>query len=473
MPDLKLYDWQVDDVEKLLNQTGAAIGSEMGTGKTLEAIILMEQWYTQRQARWPDLVVAPLNTHDGWMDKYERLSPDTDIIRINRKNRDAFLEAIEKRRGDVFLMHWDAIRFMKGLQKIQFGTIVADEAHRMANRKNIWTRELKKIPAYHKLAMSGTLSGDAPHGLWSPLNWLFPRKYTSFWAFYKQYVEDEIIYPQGFRKVKGPKNVEKLHAELEPFWVRHLKKEQCCAAHPNGAMPWLKEKHYDTIWVDLSPTQRRVYEEMRKHMVAWVGEHEDSPLVAQVAVAQMVRLSQMALATPYIDPTDSVVRLELPSSKADAIVEKLSDNPHSKFVVATSSKKFAYLLASHLADKKINATVLSGDTPDSVRHGQVARFEHDDNQAFIGVIAAMNEGIDGLQHNCSTMIFADRDWSSVKNKQCEDRLDRDGQKAAVQIIDVMARNTVDLGRHQKLVQKWSWIKALLDGKVSQTEEVQE
>jgi glucose-6-phosphate 1-dehydrogenase len=32
---------------------------------------------------------------------------------------------------------------------------------------------------------------------------------------------------------------------------------------------------------------------------------------------------------------------------------------------------------------------------------------------------------------------------------------------SVQIIDIMARSTLDFGRHQRLEEKWSWIKAIL------------
>jgi SNF2 family DNA or RNA helicase len=424
-------------------------------------------------------VIAPLNTFDGWLDKFSQMSPKTDVTVIDRKNRSAFSEALRLKRGDVFLMHWDALRLMPELQRMRFGSVVADEAHRMANRKNQWTRAIKRLDCQHKHVMSGTLSGDKPQNLWSPFNWLYPKYYSSYWRFYNHYTISEIVYPQGFRKQIGIQNVDALHDEIRPWYVRHLKKEQCCADHPQGVMPWLPDKSYDNIWVDLAPSQRRVYEEMRKHMVAWVGEHEDSPLVAQVAVVQMVRLSQMALAMPRIDQvehfrraantTETVdeVHLELPSSKAEALLELLQDHPDKKFVVATSSKKMAYLCQEYLGTKKIESFVLSGDTPQSGRDGMVKRWGESSQQVWIGVIKAMGEGIDGLQWYCDTIVFLDRDWSSFWNKQCEDRLHRDGQENAVQIIDIMARNTVDLGRHQKLELKWGWIKALLDGRVIQ------
>jgi SWI/SNF-related matrix-associated actin-dependent regulator 1 of chromatin subfamily A len=64
-------------------------------------------------------------------------------------------------------------------------------------------------------------------------------------------------------------------------------------------------------------------------------------------------------------------------------------------------------------------------------------------------------------HAASTVIFLDRNWSPALNQQAEDRLHRIGQREAVQVIDIMARDTVDLGRRQMLEQKWDWIRRLL------------
>jgi SWI/SNF-related matrix-associated actin-dependent regulator 1 of chromatin subfamily A len=200
-------------------------------------------------------------------------------------------------------------------------------------------------------------------------------------------------------------------------------------------------------------------------MVAWVGEHEDSPLTASVVVAQMTRLTQMALATPEI--VDRKVILKAPSSKIDAVKEFALDHDDKQFVLFSSSKQACYLAQMELGRARISSEVLSGDTPDTQRAGMVRRFAAGEFQVFIAVIQAAAEGIDGLQHGTDTAIFLDRSWSTIKNKQAEDRLHRGGQKDTVQIIDIMAKNTVDFGRRTKLEQKWEWIRRILGDNVQQ------
>lgn len=490
----ELYEFQDQDVQKLSAKRHGLIGSEMGTGKTHEAIAIDQEWWeatdkNARRATFGTLIVAPLNTFDTWQEKYAEQMPRADIITIDRKNRGKFIAAIKGKKADVFLMHWDALRLMPELRQFQFHLIIADEVHRASNRKAQSTRSLKSLHTNHKLAMSGTASGDRPENLWSILNWLWPSYYTSYWNFRKHYCVEEKVYTDGaqagYSKIVGVQNIGGLMREMSPWYIRHLKRDKCCEHHPEGVMSWLPEKTYDKIWVDLNPTQKKFYEQMRKEMVSWVNEHEDTPLVAQIVVVQLVRLQQMALATPEVyqkqehaknpetgeklynkDGTPTTitvqkVRLVAPSSKIDAAKELILDESDKQFVVFSASKQACYLAQQAFEEAGITCEVLSGDTPQSQREGMVRRFNDGHYRVFIGVIQAAAEGIDGLQHSTDTAIFLDRSWSTIKNKQAEDRLHRDGQKNTVQIIDIMARNTLDFGRHQRLETKWEWIRQIL------------
>jgi len=115
----------------------------------------------------------------------------------------------------------------------------------------------------------------------------------------------------------------------------------------------------------------------------------------------------------------------------------------------------------------ITATSISGDVnSETERTARKDMFIRGDVQVILIMIQA-SEGIDGLQEATDTAVFFDRSQSARMNMQAEDRLHRDGQKNTVQIIDIMARNTVDLGRHQRLKHKWEWLKLLLGDKVNQ------
>lgn len=464
MGDFHLYDFQVEDVAKLKDRNGRLIASEMGAGKTYVGWELDFQCCQDDHAN--TLWVAPMQTLESSVEKLRQMGIDAPVVILDPKDREGSWARFKRLRGGIFMVHWEAIRLMPYLhedREIKFWDhVVGDEIHKIQNRKAQATRALKKIKAGYRTGMSGTPVTGAPDKYWSVLNWLYPDVFRSYWGFQKAYCETEIVYPQGYTKVVGPKNEHLLLEAVNPFYVRHLKREQCCPHHPQGVMPWLPDKYYDKVWVDLHPAQRKAYESMRKEMIAWVGKQEDTPLTAGVVVAQMMRLQQFAIAMANI-ADDGSVFLDEPSSKADALMHILEDNPTEPIVVFTQFNRFIHLLERRLQAAKIPYVCYTGENR-GTREEDKRRFMAGDARVFLGNISAGGVGLDGLQSVSSTVVFTDRLWSPALNNQAEDRLWRDGQQNAVQVIDIMARNTVDLGRHQRLEMKWDWIRRLLGDK---------
>jgi SNF2 family DNA or RNA helicase len=220
---------------------------------------------------------------------------------------------------------------------------------------------------------------------------------------------------------------------------------------------------------------------MRYDMLAWVGEHQDQPMAAPVVIAQLNRLQQFACAygqmvtkikrtrnceecspEPCNGHSFEALQLIDPSSKLDATVEIIEDNENEQIVVFAQSKQVINMLCARLEKKKISVAKLTGDTKQQDRDGLIDGFQAGKYRVFAATIRAGGEGI--TLTAARTVIFVDRDWSPSKNKQTEDRLHRIGQKNAVQVIDLVARDTVDLGRIQQIQLKWSWLQKLLGDK---------
>jgi SWI/SNF-related matrix-associated actin-dependent regulator 1 of chromatin subfamily A len=175
----------------------------------------------------------------------------------------------------------------------------------------------------------------------------------------------------------------------------------------------------------------------------------------------MMRLQQFAVA--YAQVQNEEVRLTEPSSKLDALMQILEDNPNEPIVVFSQFAQLIYLLHERLKGAKIEHGIYTGRNR-TTRESDKRKFTSGSANVLIGTIGAGGVGVDGLQDVSSTVIFLDRDWSPAINNQAEDRLWRDGQRNAVQVIDIMARNTIDLGRAQRLEMKWDWIRRLLGDK---------
>jgi SNF2 family DNA or RNA helicase len=458
------YPFQQEAIDKLQPQKARLIGDEMGTGKTCEAIWIdavdRQKWNEANgKTVLKTLVVAPLAVHDSW-EKHIKELTGAPVVRIDPKNRGAFVKALEARVNGFYIIHWQALRLVPELKKVKWFHIIGDEVHRAKNRKAQQTQAFKMLRAYKKTGLSGTPADDKPDDLWSVLNWLWPQYYRSYWRFRKHYCVEEAVELGGagrpVTKVVGVQNVESLHKEMDPWYIRRLKKD---------VLKDLPDKYYDTIWVDLDPKQRVAYNQMKRDMIAWLdNQDQTSPLIAGVVVAQLTRLQQFALA--YMQPhpeKDGKWIMTDPSTKLDVLCELIADNPTEQMVVFSQSKAVLYLLSRRLERQHVSHGLFTGDATQVDKDHLVESFQAGDTQVFAGTIAAGGEGI--TLTASSTVIFLDRAWSPTKNLQAEDRCHRDGQKNAVQVIDIMAKNTIDPDRKFKIDLKWSWLRELLgDGR---------
>ena len=475
---MELRSYQKEIVEFFRDVPSAFDASDMGCGKTVSAIGLDSVRREQTSQRKPKtLVVAPLTgVVDSWAKHFKLMRPDLNVRRINPKKRNSLFMLREGEvEPDVFVVHWEACRpkllgewlaspyIQRGDHKSYFiwTHVIADEAHSMKNRRAQRTKGMQKVrdpKVEYKLAITGSPIVNRPDEMQQILFWLYRNEYEwrSYWRFFENYVSyidamDEQGQPLGYKIVLGPKNSDRLRSKISPFYRRLYKLD---------VLPELPEKYYTEYEVELTKKERKPYDEMHEEMLAWIKskEDEEEPVVAPVVIAQLTRLQQFATGTGYLDDMDKV-QIGKPSTKLNATLD-IIESTDQQIVVFSQFAQFIYLLQDELYQKGIEYAILTGQTPHKARSTLIKDFQDGHSQVFAATIKAGGTGIDLF--SSSTVIFVDRDWSPAINQQAEDRLHRSGQENAVQVIDLIAKDTVDLGRHQKLIQKWEWIKEVLD-----------
>lgn len=478
---MKLYPFQMEAVNRFENTTSVLIADDMGLGKTVEAIALdlrrRTKQITGNQSQAKTLIVAPLSVLGAWEEHLQLLWPGTSVCVINPKNRQELIDKL-KWTYCYYIIHWEALRLIEELRDVEWWHIIADEVHRAKNRKAQQTLGLKKLKAKYKTGLSGTPADNNPQDLWSILNWLYPKQWTSFWSYTRYYVKIQThnrgicmaegcggMHKQQFQKVCGVAHVDELMDAMKDYYIRRLKED---------VINDLPDKYYTMRKVSLQPEQRRIYNQMRSDMLAWVGKHQHEPIAAPIVIAQLTRLKQFALSYAKLakvmrrkdGETREVLTVQLsePSTKLDAVMEILADTTE-QVVVFSESKQIINLLDLRLEKAGISHVLLTGDTSQPDRVANIDAFQSGRVQVFAGTIAAGGIGI--TLTAASTVIFLDRTWNPSQNRQAEDRLHRIGQKSAVQVIDLVARDTVDGGRLQMVRLKWEWLKTLLGDKPSE------
>lgn len=458
------YKFQQEAVDKLSKPkvVSRLLGDDMGLGKTPTALWIDKEnrlaHYREHGRSGPRLktliIGSSIILQDAWEPWIKRIAPNARVVICNPKNRAEFIRLLKDPNIHYYLVHWAGVRLIKELQQVNWFHVIADEAHAIKNRKAQTTRALKAIKTQRKTAVTGTPAEDKPPDLWSIVNWLWPSYYKSYWKFVDHYCVVEVSDNWGnstaYRKVVGIKNARSLLAEMEPWYVRRRKEE---------VLTDLPDIIHDKVWVDISLKQRKAYNEMRDEMITWLGTQDDQVMVAPIAIAKLTRLQQFALATMEWDESQGKWRMCDPSSKLDALMAIIEGNPGVPIVVFTQFKTMVRLLEERLAKAKISCIALTGDVPQSERGKLVSDFQDGKYQIFATTIATGSEGI--TLTRSSTEVFLDRAWQPSKNQQAESRCHRIGQKDAVQVIDIMAKDTIDLPRHAHIELKLKWLRQLL------------
>lgn len=497
---MSLYDFQREAITQLAvheEETGdrsVLIGDDMGLGKTVEAIALDLFRRNKYDCKYTaqTLIVTQKSVMGSWRDHYqgtdtqEGWAPDLKVMVIDTKNRQNFVDAMKLRDGNgypvvqVFVCHWQVLRFIADdLKDTDWFHVIGDEIQNIKNRKAQQTQVFKKLKTFYKTGLSGTWADNRPDDAWSVLNWLWPKKFTSYWAFYNHHViqkkhnegtcmaEDcDGYHKRAYTEIAGFHDKETIHAAMGNAYVRRTKYEV-----------WrdMPEKTWEDRPVDLHPKQRTAYDAMAQDMLAWVGKNEDQPIQAAAVVSQLVRLQQFAVAhgrlelrRVYIGLDKEgkrvygerwVLVLDEPSSKLDATMD-IIEASNGQLVVFGQSKQAINMLAARLQAKDIPTGVLTGDTKQADRDKAVLDFQSGRLKVFLSTIKAGGVGI--TLTAASTCIFLDKAWSPSANRQAEDRLHRLGQKNAVLIINLVARDTIDRRRNDKIELKWEWLKAILN-----------
>lgn len=466
MTKLSLFPFQKEAVDKLNDIRSVLIGDDMGLGKTVTAIALDVERRKKLDQPVKTLVVCPLSVVSGsdssWTEHFRKWAPHLSVMPINNKNREPFMEAVEAGYFDVYICHWPMLRLEPELEKYPWFHVIGDEAHNLQNRKSAQTKALKKIKSMYKTGLTGTPVFNKPDDLWSILNWLYPKFWSSYWSYFKRYIEWADW--NGYKQVVGVKNEEELMSQMRPFYIRRRKAE---------VLKDLPDKYYSTIKVELHSKQRKAYDAMKKDMIAWVGEHEHEPINAPIVIAQLMRLQQFACAyarLEHIGPHPQGARadfqeevrtkvfLDDPSSKLDAVLN-IVQSTDLPIVVFSQFSQMINLLGARLEKAGISHGIYTGSVKKTERDRIVDNFQNNKLRVFAGTIKA--GGVALTLTNSNTVIFTDRDWAQSLNIQAEDRLHRIGQKNATQVIDIVADDTLDAERLDGIAMNWAVVKQLL------------
>jgi SNF2 family DNA or RNA helicase len=106
----------------------------------------------------------------------------------------------------------------------------------------------------------------------------------------------------------------------------------------------------------------------------------------------------------------------------------------------------------------------TGSETRNQKAASVEKFVKGESDLFL-ISVRSGEGLDGLQHRCSTAVFAELDWTEACIQQCIGRLHRDGQLEPVTAYFCIS----EFGLDPAMVEALDLKRAQLDGLIGETQ----
>jgi SNF2 family DNA or RNA helicase len=217
--------------------------------------------------------------------------------------------------------------------------------------------------------------------------------------------------------VKSYKHVDEFKRTIRPFYVRRLKSE---------VLKDLPEKVYQDVYVEMSAADMKTYKELakRKHEITETAE----------AMTAIIRCRQFCDFPGILD-------LAGKEAKCDKLLELLEDilsDPKVKVLIFSQYRMVTDRLVKRLPYQLL---YMSGDTPHKERQAMCHKFNDDPE---VRILVMTDAGALGLNlQGASYVIHYDDHYSPSVMRQREDRAHRLGQKACVNVVRFICKDTVE------------------------------
>lgn len=445
----KPYDYQMESIEKGLNEDKWLLLDAPGLGKTISMIYLAEELKAQQGLEHCLIVCGVSSLRANWEKEIKKHSNESSIVigkEFNRKGNVKWAtipqraEQFNNKIEEFFIIvnietmrSNDVIKaIMSGPNKIDM--VVIDEAHRIKGNESQQSKNLLKLkePKY-KVALTGTLMLNGPLDTYVPLKWLDIERGT-FSAFRSHYC----VYGGVMGKeIVGYKNMDMLKDIIDEYSLRRTKD-----------VLDLPPKNIVYEYIELNDKHRTFYD----NIVNGIKNERMTIEIDNKNVLSLVTRLRQATSSPM-----TLTESDIPASKLERAKELVEELVFSgeKVVIVSTFKDPIYKLAEML--EKHKPLIVTGDVDDETTFHRMRMFQEDDEHyVFMGTSQKMGTGFD--LYRARYMVCIDYPWTPGEQRQTEDRIHRIGTTDPVFIYRLIAENTID----EKIIELLELKEALSD-----------
>ncbi len=423
---------------------GGILADDMGLGKTLQMITLMLD-AKERGVSAPHLVVCPTSVVLGWEREIARFAPVLSTLCVigDAATRQEKLRNVHS--YNVIITSYDMLkRDVAAYADIHFHYQVLDEAQYIKNSATQNARAVKAIHAAQRFALTGTPVENRLSELWSIFDFLMPGMLYSQQKFRARF--ETPILRDGDDRV-----LERLGRLVSPFILRRLKSQ---------VLTQLPPKTERVLPATMERAQRQVYldtlAQLRSQLTG-VGDKRLYGKNRMTVLAQLTRLRQLCC-----DPRLCCEGYTGGSAKLEACMELLREAVRGghKVLLFSQFTSMLSLIKERLEAESLPHYLLQGSTPKEQRAAMVDAFNRDSTPIFLISLKAGGVGLNLT--GADMVIHYDPWWNVAAQNQATDRAHRIGQQKPVQVVRLIAKDTIEERILRMQEQKWQLAKSVVE-----------
>ena len=403
------------------------LADDMGLGKTVQVLahVLLEKQAGRLDT--PALVVLPTSLLANWQAEAARYAPALRVLVLQGAQRAAAFGSLAAH-DLVFTTYALVWRDMDVLAAQAWHLLVLDEAQFAKSAGSRAAAALRRLPARHRLCVTGTPLENHLGELWAHFDLLMPG-----------FLGDARTFARVWRKpieTNGEtQRAELLARRVRPFILRR------CKADVAPELPPLTEV---VRRVPLRGLQRALYESVRVVVDEQVRRALDKQGFArgQIEVLDaLLKLRQVCCDPRLVKGPKTPATME--RAKMALLLQMLPEllAAGRQVLVFSQFTEMLALVQDELRVLQLPFAVLTGDTPPAQRGAVVARFQAG---AVPLLLASLKAGGVGLNLTAAdTVIHLDPWWNPAVQAQATARAHRIGQLRPVFVYKLVAEGSIE------------------------------
>jgi len=414
----ELRPYQTDGVKWLLTlykySLGGILADDMGLGKTIETIAFVNAIKSDK----PILIVSPKSLVFNWVSEFNKFAKDIPVYPIlgTVEERKKIIKKIKNDKFGVYFISYDSLRNeYENLLDFTFDVCILDEAQFIKNMHAKKTNAVKQINALHTIALTGTPIENNIYDLWSIFDFLMPHYLLDYDDFKDSYENNDEYY----KIVKD---------KVAPFILRRRKED---------VLKDLPEKYEVIVTTEMSEEQRKLYDAFRLKAKEELKSTDGSKVMEVLSI--ITRLRQIC-----VDPSTFVENFEGESGKITMlkeIIESRMKEGH-RFLVFSQFVSALNIVKEEIQKMGIKYFMITGETSAKDRLQICNDFNQDEDYKV--VLISLKAGGTGLNLvGADVVIHLDPWWNYSAQNQASDRAHRIGQTRTVEVIKLIAENSIE------------------------------